>query len=862
MKYLQILVLPFLFFACTTVAKKTKPTTTIQSRTTKTITKTPAYVPEPAPYRPSEQKTFRLIHTKLDVSFDWNKQTMFGKATLSVAPYFYNQHTITLDAQGYADISVSLLAQDGTTQKLNYQYLDSVKLKINLGKTFTRKDTLKLYITYIAQPNELDTKGGRAITDRRGLYFINPLGEEKGKPRQIWTQGEPEASSCWFPTIDSPNQKSTQEMYITVDTNFITLSNGALQYSIDNDNGTRTDCWKQDQPHAPYLFMMAVGEFVKIQDTWQDIDVDYYVEKEYAPYAKAIFGNTPEMMTFFSELLSYDYPWAKYSQIIVRDYVSGAMENTSATIFMEQVQLTDKELLDKDWDYIIAHELFHHWFGDLVTCKSWSNLTLNESFANYSEYLWFEHKYGRNRADAHRLEEMKGYLSQARTLQHPIVNYHYNTPMDMFDRHSYNKGGLVLHMLRKHLGDDAFFSSLSRYLNQNQYTDAEIHELRLAFEDETGLDLKWFFDQWYMKAGHPQLQVDKIIKGDTLLLTITQQQDTLYTPIYKLPLKVGLWNAVGKETQYDIQITQAKQMIAIPLTETPTAIVFDAEHQLLAEITENYTLQERINLYKWSDKFQDRYDALEYMQAIMSTKQNLTQTDSIKKVILNTFLLALKDDYHEIRQKAIQGLYTLNYSPQLEKYILYQAKHDKKSLVRADAIRFLATQHQELSPALKTLFSQSLNDSSYTVLAASLSALAISNIALPPATIDKYKQLNKLEVSKGILEYYTATKDTSNLNWALQTYLNLNSIDKIGLSPLLGIYTMNQTKENKEKIINILNQIALTDKQKYARFSAYKALYYMHRDPLANKYRKKIVSKETDPVLVDAYARYEYKLNN
>ena len=323
---------------------------------------------------------------------------MYGIANLTLKPYFYPQSTVVLDAKGF-NIDYIKLVSGGEQKELTFEY-DSLKLTINLDKLYTREEQYELEIKYTAKPNELKEGGSKAITSDKGLYFINPLGEEKDKPRQIWTQGETEASSCWFPTIDSPNEKTTEEIYITIENNFTTISNGLLIYSKDNGDGTKTDYWKQDKPHAPYLFMMTIGEFAEIKDTWRGKEVNYYVEEKYAPYARGVFGITPELLTFFSEKLGYEYPLDKYYQLAVRDYVSGAMENTSAAIFLEEIQLTDREQLDENWDYIIAHELFHHWFGDLVTCESWSNLALNESFANYSEYLWFEYKYGRDRASS------------------------------------------------------------------------------------------------------------------------------------------------------------------------------------------------------------------------------------------------------------------------------------------------------------------------------------------------------------------------------------------------------------------------------------------------------------------------------
>ena len=265
-------------------------------------------------------------------------------------------------------------------------------------------------------------------------------------PSQIWTQGETEANSVWMVTIDKPNQKTTQELYMTVPAKYVTLSNGLLKSQKNNPDGTRTDYWKMDLPHAPYLFFMGVGEYSITKDSYKGKEVSYYVEKEYHPVARKIFGNTPEMIKFFSEKLGVDYPWAKYAQIVGRDYVSGAMENTTATLHQESSYQNARQLKDGNiWEGTIAHELFHQWFGDLVTTESWSNITVNESFANYSEYLWSEYKYGKDDADEHNLEDMQGYLFSG-SENKDLVRYHYSNKEDVFDAVSYNKGvcGVVL----------------------------------------------------------------------------------------------------------------------------------------------------------------------------------------------------------------------------------------------------------------------------------------------------------------------------------------------------------------------------------------------------------------------------------
>jgi aminopeptidase N len=457
-------------------------------------------------YRASETLLTDLIHTKLEVSFDWSKSWMYGKETLTAKPHFYATNELILDAKGMEIKAVSL-----NGAPLKFAYSDDV-LTITLDKTYQRTQQYTVVIDYIAKPDERLTSGSTAISSDKGLYFINPKELENNKMPQIWTQGETEASSVWFPTIDAPNSKTTQEIFITVDNKYVTLSNGKLISSKENGNGTRVDHWKQDLAHAPYLFMMGIGEFKVVKDYYTrqngtQMEVNYYVEPEWESSAKAIFGETPAMIDYFSKLLGVEYPWDKYSQIVVRDYVSGAMENTGAVVFGDYAYKTERELLDGNDQSTIAHELFHHWFGDLVTCESWSNLSLNESFANYSQYLWDEFKFGKDEADYRAIEEAEGYYGSAdQGGFHNLIWFDYNSQEDMFDGHSYNKGGRILHMLRSYLGDEAFFLALQNYLKTNAYQPAEFNQLRLAFESVSGEDLNWFFNQWYLDKGHPTLK--------------------------------------------------------------------------------------------------------------------------------------------------------------------------------------------------------------------------------------------------------------------------------------------------------------------------------------------------------------------
>ena len=401
-----------------------------------------------------------LVHTKLAVRFDYQRRYLYGKEWLTLKPHFYTTDTLRLDAKGMELHQVALL-KNGKIVPLRFTY-DHLTIAIKLDKVYSAGERYTLFIDYTAKPNQVSAKGSAFMNGAKGLYFINPDGSDKTKPTQIWTQGETEGSSAWFPTIDQTEQKTTDEISMTVPAKYVTLSNGRLASQKVNTDGTRIDTWKMELPQSPYLVMMAVGDFKVYHDHWRNKPVDYYLEPAYAPYAKAIFGNTPEMMEFYSKTLGVDFPWNKYAQIVVRDYPYGAMENTTATLLGEAVQKTSRELLDEYYgesQTAIAHELFHQWFGDYVTCKDWSNITVNESFADFSEMLWAEHKYGKDEGDAYSYKEMTAYLNAPDAQSKSLVRYHYNQAEDVFDVVTYQKGGRILNMLRNYLGDAAFLKA-------------------------------------------------------------------------------------------------------------------------------------------------------------------------------------------------------------------------------------------------------------------------------------------------------------------------------------------------------------------------------------------------------------------
>lgn len=663
-------------------------------------------------YRAEDTRKHDLLHTKLDVRFDWEKQYLYGKAELTLRPYFYSTDKLELDAKGFDLREISLLVE-GTKTPLDYEY-DGWHINIDLGKTFNRTEVYKIFIDYTAKPNELNSKGGSAaITGDKGLYFINPTGENPNVKPQLWTQGETEASSCWFPTIDSPNERTTQEIAITVKDEHVSLSNGLLVRSVDNGDGTHTDYWSMDKPHAPYLFMMAVGPFSIIDDKWRDIEVDYYVEEEEAPYAKLIFGKTPEMLEFYSDLLGVDYPWSKYHQVVVREYVSGAMENTTGVIFGDFMYDDERSYLDGNGEDVVAHELFHHWFGDLVTCESWANLPLNESFATYGEYLWREYKYGRESADHHLMNDLNNYLAEAQNGKTvDMIRFDYDDKEDMFDSHSYAKGGRILHMLRKYLGDEAFFEGLKVYLQRNAFQAVEIHELRLAMEDVCGEDLNWFFNQWFLDNGHPVLEIETNFNAESSVveIEIEQEQDLEEFPLYKLPIEVDVYTASGKE-RHTIVMDKQKQTFSIPTASKPRWVNVDAEKMLLCEKDEDKPLEEWVAQFEEGPLFIDRLEALE---AISKGKDKAVLASALKQ--------AYKDDYYYIRKKAVELSRKLSTEDEQAHRASLEnlAKSDEKAAVREAAVKAIAKNYEEQDASF---YLACADDLSYATSAAALKGL-------------------------------------------------------------------------------------------------------------------------------------------
>ncbi len=764
-----------------------------------------------APLHPVPTRRNDILHTKLDIRFNWAERQLIGKAYLRIKPYFYPVQTLELDAKSF-DIAQVALIEKGAKKDLKYEY-NKEKLVINLGRTYTARDTYEIFIDYIANPYKRLTSTGAAVTSDRGLFFVNHDGKKKDEPQQIWTQGETTNNSCWFPTFDHPTEKSTEEMAITVENRFVTVSNGRKTKSETHPDGTHTDYWQQDQPHSIYLFAFVVGEFGEYKDKWRDKEVNYYLEQKYAPYAKAIFGNTPEMMEFYSQKLGLDYPWDKYAQVVVREFVSGAMENTGCTVFFDRMNEDDRQLLDEDHEDIIAHELFHHWFGDYVTCESYGQIALNESFASYSEYLWIEHKYGKDAADEHIKVDLEAYLGESSYKKVPIIRYRYGVDDDMFDAHSYQKGACVLHTLRNYVGDSAFFLTLHNYLLRHAYQNTEMNDLRMEFERTTGEDLNWFFNQWFFTAGHPEIEYEYRFSEGKIKLTLAQtQQDA---PPFRLFFKAQAIDAAGVSSFFPLEFNSQDSLYELPFVGKAGTFILDSEGTLLGTLQKkgDISAKEAALQYKYSKSYRPRYEAVEAAATAL--------TDD---VALNILVSALKDPFWNVRNVAMQALN--EYEGVRKKQFLIAAislAKDPKAAVRTAAVSAFHfksaldyAKNKGLGGAIDTLLYNALSDKSYNV----------SQIALEVATL---------------------WNDTLARRYATQFMQSESSGDRLAALKVLENF---DDKDAVEKVISIVvNEPDDTDRAFLTRFYVNAYLSHLKGGALSQALTPLMKMGENDKVM-------------
>ncbi len=508
-----------------------------------------------------------IRHVKLELNVNPEKKTLEGTVRIELTPIVDNVTRLQFDA---IELDVKDVKLNGT--QVNFENTGR-NIVVDLDKALKTSEQVIISIKYSGQP-------------RRGLYFIGPDKSYPDRPYQAWTQGEDEDTRYWFPCYDYPDDKATSELIVTVPQKFLAISNGSLvETKEDKAKGTKTYHWKQDIPHSSYLTSLVVGEYSVIKENVDDVELQYYVPKGQDEDAKRSFDKTPKMVRFFGEYFGVKYPYPKYAQVIVSDFIFGGMENISATTLTWNTLHDKRAHLDFTSDDLVAHELAHQWWGDLLTCRDWSHAWLNEGFATYCETLFKEQDLGMEEAAYYQMQDLSDYLQEDKErYRRPIVTKIYAEPTELFDRHLYEKGGLVLNTLRYYVGDELFQKGLSLYANTFREKVVETSDFRRSMEDATGKSLEGFFDQWVHHAGHPEFKVgyewDDNAKMASLAVSQTQVAEGETPAVFQTPVDVSFALSKGVQTR-KIMITQRDETFHFSFPEKPKDVEFDPGNWIL-----------------------------------------------------------------------------------------------------------------------------------------------------------------------------------------------------------------------------------------------------------------------------------------
>ena len=649
------------------------------------------------PEQPPRDKTFRLTHLRLEVRVDDDAKTVSGTAVHRLSPINDGLREITLDA---ADLTIRRITDDAG--KVLEWETHGDALTVRLPRARKAGESFEVRIRYEAKP-------------RIGLFFMGP---DKGYPKRAriaWSQGEAMENRYWFPSYDYPNQRFTSEVIVTVADRYVALSNGRLvKETRDSRRRTRTFHWLQDKPHSNYLVALAVGEFDSKEWTADGVPVQAYVPKGKGGFIDRCFRNTPEMVAAFGKMLGFRYPWDKYAQVCVPDFTAGGMENTTLTILHEYCLTDEKAYWDYNPDDLLSHELAHMWFGDWVTTKSWGHIWLNESFATFCEYLWREHKYGADDALVAILDDRTQYFEEAETrYKRPIVTHKFVDASDMFDVHTYQKGGNVLHMLRFVLGPDLFQKAISHYLTKHGGQNVETNDLKVAIEEATGRNLDWFFDEWLYKAGHPELEVSWSWddKAKQVLLKVKQTQEVKDpVPLFRMPVEIEIATD-ARAWRERVQLEKAEQVFHLDAPARPKAVMFDPDAVLLKKIT----------FKKDKDELLWQLANAKSVAARMQAAEGLGTFLSDDRVVAALRKALTKDKFWGVRREAATALGEIRSAEARE--VLLEGAKDKESRVRRGVYRALG-KFREDDVAFKALAKAYMEDGWYYPMQTAALALA------------------------------------------------------------------------------------------------------------------------------------------
>ncbi|MGI0490614.1 M1 family aminopeptidase [Alkalinema pantanalense CENA528] len=758
----------------------------------------PGARPQYTPDRPGQ-----VHHIFLDLVLDLAQRSCYGLCKIKLVPIRSGLTGLTLDA---VDLQIQSVQVDGKTQSFEY---DGKQIQIQLHPETQAETPIELEIHYALQ------------NPQRGLYFVAPNDSYPHKPVQAWTQGEDEDSRYWFPCFDYPGQLASSEIRVEVPKPYRVVSNGEL-ISIEEKQATKVYHWLQQEIHPTYLMAIAVGDFAELRAEWQGKPVTYYVEKGQESAARLTMGKTPEMLEFFSQTYGYPYPYSKYAQVCVDDYIFGGMENTSMTLLTDRCLLDERAAIDNFYsETLVAHELAHQWFGDLAVIKHWSHAWIKEGMASYAEVLWLGHAYGDDVGRYYLLGQAAEYLDEdASRYRRPLVTHVYREAIELYDRHIYEKGSCVYHMIRAELGDALFCKTIATFLQDHAHRTVETVDLLRAIEKATGRNLLFLFDQYVYRGGHPDYKVTYSWDGDSNLakLTVLQTQvsegetDGLFD--LKIPIGFG-WQKGARQDfthqtfpqTFTVRIQEREQSFYFPLAKKPDFVRFDVGNAFLKTVQLDYPLPElKAQLQHDPDPISRIYAARS-----LGKKEGLEAVKALATALT-------EDPFWGVRVEVARSLGYINLDQVVD--ALVPGLQDPVAQVRKAVIETLA---QVKTPATYQILKSCVaaGDASYYTEAAaiaSLGTIAASGFADAPPEGEVLDLLRSVLTTRqgwndvvpiGAVQALSRMKQSAAaLDLLLEcTALGVSQSLRLAAIRALGAISLGQTSANVDRILDRLQDI-------------------------------------------------------
>ena len=651
------------------------------------------------PLQSERSRDYDAIHYRVKLRFDEERKIFWGENTITMSPFNDGFNRCVLDAEKYTVTSV----KDAMGKKLEFEQ-PVHQLIVHFPRPYQYKDTLSFTVFYNTEESS-DPDKSRRSRRSRGIVFFD---ESPRHPRIIEAISWPIYARNWFPCYDHPNDKTTQEMVITVNDEYKALSNGRLVgVTEDRKNKTKTFYWSVDRPHSTYLSMFVVGPYEVVKDSLGSLPINYWVYKKDVKDALRSFHKTPGIIAFFNKEFGYDYPWAKYDQVIQPGF-GGGMECTSATLIGEGTIHDERAEQDFQSHGLVAHEAAHQWWGDLVTFRDWGHTWISESFGTYSEHIFTKYDLGEDEGAVNLMNKKNAYLREAHNrYMRPIVFHRWDSPQNNFDSHTYPKGAVVINMMRWILGKTPFLKAISHFLHKHEFQPADTHDFLTAIKEVTGKNMDWFFEQWLLKPGHPVFDVNTIWDSDTkkVRMRIAQVQDTSgRIPVFKTPVIIGIVTKKGKKSE-KVWIEKKDEEFQFACDQKPLMVRFDEGNYLLKEWTFEKSLEELLYQLEHDDVIGRMWAAAE-----------LSKFPDDSRTIKGLLKSAKDDSFWAVRRSAVGSLGGF----QKKKHILFLKKRaeDKNSKVRTEVLRVLADLNQ---PDLVKFFKERFEkDDSYVAQAEAL----------------------------------------------------------------------------------------------------------------------------------------------